>query len=376
MMHLIGHFLRDAIIGKDQPGYDFLSGNCRGQEVVWTHRVEEEKDLFDPARYISFQEAGADFFAYLMMRFILTREPEFVNKSLYFHPGYLQEFETGDKARTIKDKFPAYAVPGVQTSYWVTYYGAACTEVPARVFADFLLTQWWFTQQTENGEPASTFQEWLHARAFTPQTEFLIPGPDPRDDAQTWGLIPARQARLVPASPKADAEADINGRSVRNFLQIPAVYLDTGKVIHIARTAFELLLPGSEEFKRIRLEPGAQLRLGTDFEPNLASGAFRFRSAVDFRTPLATCQAKSTDFLVRLEEEETLFETYNGSLSLKSEKDVEDVMAGEGTSVNKRGRIKKATQLKQLPPPVQPIKHRHPFQLDGILHEVPQGYRK
>lgn len=363
MMHVMGHFLHQAISLTDNRYYDFLAKSCNGSEKLWTHQMDLLKYMFDKSEYISFSEAGADFFNYLMFKFIEEQEKDFLTNSIYYHPGYLNQFSNSNLAMDAKLKFPNYAVSGSQTAFLVEYYGYNCENNPSGVFADFIFNQLQYAAYTNYGEPASTINEWLTAKQRSYQTEYIVTVTNPFQLASQYALVNEKNISLVPIGKYTDASAEINGNIVSDFSQIPTVNISVNSVINIIGGKFNLIIPSGEGPQIIVLEPTSRIRIGESFSIELLAGNIHVLAPVSFQIPLAKVVSTSSDFRIKLEPGLTTISVFEGEVSIISENDDEIIRAGNTTTMNKKGRIKKSKTMKEIPVQTLPKVVEAPFRV-------------
>ena len=350
MMHVMGHFLHHAIVLPENRFYNFLSKKCSGNEKIWKHQTDLLKYMFDKSEYTSFSEAGADFFNYLIFQFIEQSDKDFVNKSIYYEPGYLTEFANATKAMQAKQKYPPYAVSGIQTSFLVDYYGRNCVNNPSRVFSDFLLNQTLYAVYSKGGDPASTINEWLVTKRQSHAYEYLDGDGNPFNKAAPFGLIKENQlVSLVPVGDFSNSSVDINGNLVSDFSQIPSTSIASNSSISIEKGSFNLIAISNDSIKIIELEPKCKIQIGERSEIKLLEGHFRFKSPLPFQTPLARFNPKSSNFNIKLEPDLTTVIVFEGEVKFASEGDEDTVKAGQSTTMNKKGKIRKPKAMKEIP---------------------------
>lgn len=353
MMHVMGHFLHHAIVLPENRFYNFLAKKCNGNEKIWNHQLDLLKYMFDKSEYISFSEAGADFFNYLMFKFIEQSDQDFVNKSIYYNPAYLAEFANSKKAMQTKQKYPSYAVSGSQTAFLVDYYGNNCQNNPARVYSDFLLNQVLYAVYSKGGDPASTINEWLVTKRQSFNKEYLDGDSNPFAKAMVYGLVKEDQnISLMPTGEHSSSSANINRNLVSDFSQIPSVTIAPNTTLSIENGNFNLIAISKNSVMVIELEPKAKIRIEADHSIKLTEGNFRFKSPLNFKTPLARFNSKSSNFSIKLEEDETSIIVFEGEVKLTSDADEDTVRAGQSTRINKRGKIRRPRDMKEIP--VQP----------------------
>jgi len=347
LVHVMGHFLEHAICLEDARYYDFLSQNCAGNEDSWTHQLDIQKTIFDRSEYSSFSEAGADFFAYLLFHFIKQSETDLASRSIYFCPGYWPQFDNKDRVEASNKKYPPYAVSGVQTAFLVDYYGKKGFENPEKIFADFLLTKMLYAKHSRNGAPAMTINEWLLAKQYSFETEFLLSLPPPGFLAKEYGLIhEVAPISLLPLSNYQEAAIEINGKHFADFSQVPSACINPDSEVRVLNAPFKLLIPSKEVLHLVEMTPNSQFQIGADGSLQAVQGEFHFYSPLKFETALVSFFPYSTDFCVKFEPELINIEVIEGDLRLTSLKEEEIVLAGQSTSVNKKGKIKKPKKVK------------------------------
>ncbi len=350
MMHVMGHFLQHAIVLPENRYYNFLSKKCSGNDKIWMHQLDLLKYMFDKSEYTSFSEAGADFFNYLMFRFIEQSDQDFVNKSIYYNPGYLTEFANSTKAMLARQKYPAYAVSGIQTSFLIDYYGSNCNNNPTRVFSDFLLNQSLYSVYSKGGDPALTINEWLNTKRQSHAYEYLDGDGNPFKKAALFDLIKEDQLiSLMPVGDYANSSVDINGNLVTDFSQIPSVAINPNSTINIENGRFNLIATSNDSIMIIELEAHSKIMIGEGHAIKLLEGNFRFKSPLNFQTPLARFNPRSSNFNIKLEPDLTTVIVFEGEVKFSSDNDEDNVKAGQSTTINKKGKIRKPRAMKEIP---------------------------
>lgn len=364
MMHVMGHFLHHAITLPEHRYYNFLSKKCMGSEKIWTHQRDLLKYMFDKSEYTSFSEAGADFFNYLMFKFIEQSDQDFVNKSIYYRPGYLTQFANSTKAMEAKQKYPTYAVSGTQTAFLINYYGSNATNNPTRVYSDFLLNQTLYAVYTKGGDPASTINEWLVTKRQSYASEYLDGNSNPFGAASQFSLpLENWRVSLIPMKDFSSASVDINGNLVSNFSQIPSVSIKPNSTINIENGRFNLIAIYNDSIMVIELEPKCKIEIGDKHSIKLLKGNFNFKSPLNFQTKLARFNPRSSNFNIKLEPDLTTIIVFEGEVKLSSDEDADVIRAGQSSTMNKKGKIKKPRAMKKIPVQAAPKVVEVPFRV-------------
>ena len=351
VFHVLGHFVQQVVALPGHRYFNFLARQCSGSKHIFSLKEDKLKYMFDNAEYVSFNEAGADFFAALLMNYLEKTDTGFVSKSIYYHKGYLDEFTDKQKVSAVNKKFPPYLVSGPQTSFLTGYYDTAVNTDPVKVYSDYLLNLMQYSVYTHGGDPALTINEWVLAKHLTYKTKAYAGKTDPVLIAGKCGLINnVSTYRLIPRPNYRDAEVVINENTITGFGQIPAADL-TGGTVTVTKGGFALIKQSVDTIKLMELHPASQIRTNSD-SLVLLSGTVDFYAPVAFKTPLAYFVPTGNFFSVTAEPKETLIKVYKGSLKITSAKDEETVLEGYKTSMNKNGKIKKPKAMKPEELPV------------------------
>lgn len=363
LMHALGHFLQQTLCFKNRRSYQFLWNKSSGSKYLWTDQTKEpESSLFDNQEFISFSEAGADFFSFLMFKFLETTENEFKDKSVYFRPGYLVQFSDSTLGKTGNSQFPAYDISGPQTKFLVEYYGDTCNSNPAGVYSDFMLVQMLFSHYTLNVEPAATINQWLMAKKASFEKAYVIKTGNPVTLAKAYGLTrDDNYTVLIPAADYANASVMIDEKNISDFRQIPAVYLQGETVIDIIGGKFKLQFPSHGPGFIVETEPGSRIKIGPDNLLEHLDGKLYFRAPIPFKTPLASVIPKSADFIVTIDSKHTFVSVFDGEIEMKSSKDDRIILKGQSTSMNKNGAIRKPGSRKKITEQRPYVKVEYPF---------------
>ena len=342
IMHVMGHFLQQTICLPNHRYYEFLSDKCSVSERLGLQQTISEESLFDKAEFISFSEASADFFTYLMFNFIEINEKDMLNKSIYFSLGYLDQIATYSSVDANKQISPAFNVAGLQTSFLIDYYRDKCTYSPVKVYTDFLFNQYQYSITSKSGHPAATINEWLSTKQLLYKDEYFVSTENPITLANEYKLKYANERIcLIPDIDYTNSAVDIGGKTISDFSQIPVVNIDTNTIINVIKGRFTLLIPNEETKCIIKMEEGSVIRIGNNHAIKLLTGKFLFKTTANFHTSLAHFVANSSYFNIQLDEKQTIISAYEGEISMTSENDVEVIRSGEYTIMNKKGKFKK-----------------------------------
>lgn len=364
IMHAMGHFLHHTIVLSDRTPYKFLEKACGGSEHIWTHQIDESKFLIDKSEHISFNEAGADFFNYLIFQFIKSNDHDFADKSIYFESGYLIQFEQKDLVESTLKKYPTYSVSGPQTSYLINYYGTECQNRPQEVYADFLYQQVSFSQLTGGGDPASTINEWLLVKqhSLTAEESLTSDTSYPIALAKEYGLMAeTKKIALVPIRQFSKGSAQINDNFISDFEQIPIIYLSDQTHLNIETGRFHIMYVLNDKIQMIALAEKSSLYINQVYQMDPLLGTFYFKAPIAVQTSLARIEPESSDFVAVFEPESIDIYVFKGIVNIRSVKDEKIVSAGQFSSINKKGKMKKPKSIKEAPAPLQEINVVNPF---------------
>jgi len=143
LFHEIGHFVHKQMVDRWIEACLWDKFYLGAEHSTW--RPPEAKTE-KGKRVTSFYENTADFFAYLMYKFLDKHHPEFKD-SIYYDPGYLEDFDTTKKAMAALT-YGGYKVEGIQTTFLRYLYGNFVKISPARVFGDYLRIMDSFKQES------------------------------------------------------------------------------------------------------------------------------------------------------------------------------------------------------------------------------------
>ncbi len=350
VFHVMGHFLQQAVVLNNHRYFNFLADNCAASKNLFTRKVDRLKYLFDKAEYVSFSEAGADFFAGLMFNFLQTKHPEFVKKSIYNNKGYLVQLQDSVNINGVKGKFPPWLVSGPQTAFLIQYYGEECTEKPALVYADFLMNQLQFARLTRGGTTAATINQWLLAKHLMYNSKSFAGSNDPNPLAAKYGLFnKAKDAIVMPRSDYSHAFVALNENGISDFSQIPAAEIKAGTQIAFGQGHFVLLLPSVDTI--LMIETDSLTRILTDKkEVKLLSGSLFADTPLSLKTDLASFVSTGNDYQITVAPKQTTIFNNRGVLTVSSVKEEAVIPAGYATTISKKGNIKKPKPPKKEVP--------------------------
>ncbi len=359
IFHVMGHFIQQAVVLKQHRYYNFLAEKCGGSKWIETRRTDELKYLFDKAEYVSFSEAGADFFTFLMINFLKEKVPGFANNSIYYHKGYINDFTDFNRFKAVQNKYPAWLVSGPQTSFLINYYGTACQSNPVGVYSDFLLNTIMFDKLTRGSGPASTINQWLLTKHLTYETRSFSGKTDPDKLAATYGLINNHKSiRLIPRTDFSKARLVLDGNTISDFTQIPAVTVTTSSQITFGKGNFIMLMPSKDTIMMLEADSASSVKVANGHSLTLLSGSFFGDSPLTFNTIRAKFSATGNNFALTIMPKQTAVYNQTGQLKISTEKDEETVLGGFATTISKKGNIKKPKPPKKGVPKrfVKPIK--------------------
>lgn len=359
IFHVMGHFIQQAVVLKQHRYYNFLAEKCGGSKWIETRRTDELKYLFDKAEYVSFNEAGADFFAFLMIDFLKEKVPGFANNSIYYHKGYINDFTNFDRCKAVQKKYPAWLVSGPQTSFLINYYNTACQSNPVGVYSDFLLNTMMFDKLTRGSGPASTINEWLLTKHITYKTRSLSVKTDPHKLASAYGLINNHKSiRIIPRTDFSKAQLVLDGNTISDFTQIPAVIVTTPSQITFGKGNFTILMSSKDTIMMLEADSASSVKVANGHSLTLLSGTFFGDSPLTFNTIRAKFSATGNNFTLTIMPKQTAVYNQTGQMKITTEKDEETVLGGFATTISKKGNIKKPKPPKKGVPKrfVKPIK--------------------
>ncbi len=288
----------------------------------------------------------ADFFHYLFFNYLKDKYDRFVLKSIYFQP-------------VDTTKFPK------QTRFLIRYYGNRCTENPVGVYSDFLLTKMLYAHGTDNGEEASTLQEWLLAKITYGQKVFIVKTDNPDSLATKYGLLPDKwYPVLIPRDDFANSSVQVGNKTITDFRQSPSLTLTDTSLVNIVRGRFLLQIPAAGLTSLVMLQQGSSFKTDTANRLILESGYFNFKAPVPFRTAQASFFPKSSNFMVSIDPKHTVLKVYEGEVALKNDKADLVIHQGESTSISRSGSIKKPRPMNEITPPDSLTEVRIPFVLN------------
>jgi hypothetical protein len=90
-------------------------------------------------------------------------------------------------------------------------------------------------------------------------------------------------------------------------------------------------------------------------------GTFYFKAPIPVQTSLARIEPESSDFVAVFEPESIDIYVYDGVVNIRSVKDEKIVSAGQFSSINKKGKMKKPKNIKEAPALLPVINVVNPF---------------
>ena len=344
MLHSIGHLLQQSIVAFENHYYDFLSNQCNGSSNLWTYENMEEKGgLFDPSGFIAFHEAGADFFSYLFYHYLNRQEKAFVDQSIYYDRGYVSLFSNDHLALDAKSKYPNDKVSGSQTSFLARYYGKDCLENPAAAYADFLSG---YVSLSRGQNISTTMTDWLKAMEFTdheighsPDTLKLL--------AEHFGISThLNKASLFPLTDFKNASIELDQQIISDFSNIPKIELKEGNNLKILNGHFLISTWIDQKTKLMDLSNDCIIKVGPDGLIEMHSGTLTSRSPLILGDKLAKVSGEEMEYLVLFLQKYISIHVLRGKINAVSAKDEVEVSAGEYTTMNYKGAIKKPRLMK------------------------------
>jgi len=342
IFHVMGHFLQQAVLTNGHRYYNFLAKKCNGSKFLYTRPIDELQYLFDNSAYVSFNEAGADFFTYLLYRFLEKKHPEFITNSIYNHQGYINNLKNNEVINSVQKKYPPWLVSGSQTSFLINYYGDECATKPTAVFSDFLLNSLQFAVLTRGTGPAATINQWILAKHLTYQSKKYAGNTDPNTLAERFSLFDKNGTiELIPRSGFSRASLVIDNNTITDFRQIPAVTIQQGSLVKFGKGHFVLLMPSRDTVPLLEADSTCVIEVEENNRIKLLEGTLYVDAPVGFKTSLADFIPSGNDFQVTVTPKLTTIFNNNGVLKIVSKKDEAIVPAGFATIMSKKGNIKK-----------------------------------
>jgi len=342
VFHVMGHFLQQAVTLRHHRYYNFLAENCAGSKYVTAQQIDEPKYLFNKAAYISFSEAGADFFASLMYNFLKENHPDFTASSIYYHQGYLDYFTDFKKFKPIQTKHSAWLVSGPQTAFLINYYGNVCKSNPVSAYADFLFNTVAFSKLTRGSEPASTINQWLLTKHLMYKTDAFAGNSDPNKLAAEFGLFDnGKFISLIPRTDFSKAGLVLDGNLLSGFSKIPKIDITASSQITFGKGHFIILISSKDTIMMMEADSASSVKVENGTSLTLLSGTFFVDAPVEFKTSLVGFTPVSNDFELAITPKLTSVFNQTGSLKISTEKDNKILQAGFATTISKKGNIKK-----------------------------------
>ena len=335
--HAAGHVLYELLLSTNNNHYKFLEGHCNTGESNWTHILSEEEIPFDQSEYISFYEAGADFFAYKMLEFLNKNKDPLLSKSMYTSVDYLSDFDTIEKAINTKKRYPGHLVSGPQTSFLVEYYKQINLSDPDISFEDFLKTH---LLQPRGLNTSTTFTDWLNAQMT------VRPQPSTSALADSLGLIKnVKGIKLIPLEDIGGSTVKLNGRVISDFTNIPLIEIQDTVHIEVIQGLFELQRIKENNLRSARLYPGSHVYLRRDQNMDCLQGPVWTNASCTLNNKLATITGSRFNCYIDTEEEDMIIYVLDGQIKLTSEKNEKEAEALKYLKINKKGRIKRAKDI-------------------------------
>lgn len=343
LFHVMGHFIHQVVTLSDHRFFNFLADNCSGDNNLYKKQIEEgDNDFFNKSEYISFNEAGADFFAYLMFSFLKENVPDFADKSIYYQKGYIEKFTDFESFKEVQKKYPSWLVSGPQTAFLVNYYGAECESNPAAVYSDFLFNITMFDKLSRGTGPAYTFNRWLLTKHITFGSKSFSGNTDPDELASEYGLLNKHKRICVfPRSDFDKAQLVLDDKAISGFTQIPEVVVTSKPLITFGQGNFAVLFSSNDTLLMLEADSSSSAKVKDEQTLVLLSGTFFGDSPLKFYTRLAEFDATGNDYVVTVTPKQTFVYNQNGKLDITTGLDGKTLLGGFATTISKKGNIKK-----------------------------------
>ena len=342
VFHAMGHVLHQALVSQHNRFFNFLEGNCNGSNGTLAMHEDKPDILFDKDEYISFSEAGADLFAWLMFNFIKEKYPDFDSNSIYFHKGYISRLTHPDMFNPKDDEKDTQTGTRVQTAFLINFYDTLCQSKPVAVYADFLLNTMMYDKLTRGCGPATTIDRWLLSKHLGYMTQSFAGNREPYDLASKLGLFRNEKAlHIVPRNDYEDAALTIDGRLISGFAQIPEVTVSSTSQITFGKGDFTILAPSRDTLMMFEADSASSVKVDENNSLTLLSGTFFGDSPMGFNTIRAVFSPTGNNFVLTISPKQTVVFNKTGNLKITTEKDEGTVPGGYAATISKRGKISK-----------------------------------
>ncbi|HPR64203.1 MAG TPA: hypothetical protein PK014_08260 [Thermoanaerobaculia bacterium] len=338
VFHEMGHFIHQRLVetAKLKLFYNLLKG-MGSRHTTWS-APDTSSGLSQ--RVTSFNEATADFFAFLMFHFLKDRHPEF-SQSVYFNRGYLAEFDTEEKARNLAFS-GGCRIEGIQTTFLKTLYGSTLTGSPPLVFGDYLRVMLmkkddaWFTKWI----PARTMREWVVLK----EKYGGIPTTDLRQTATRLNILPCTDQPEITIMPRTSAGGmfTVNGHTLTAKDSTTLHGILIGEEILITRNPFAVMMADTTRGEMIQLSvpQGTRFRFNSATEVQVLDGIMGVRGAITVTTPNGTYTPEGTVWTVEVKEGGTVkVHVLEGDVRARTPRGETVLPAGKAATVTSSGVI-------------------------------------
>ncbi len=305
-------------------------------------------------QYVSFNEATADFFAYLFFNFMDTKHPEFKN-SIYYYKKYLNEFDNNEKSDKVLSR-GGCIIEGVQTTYLKALYSANLKQSPTTVFADYLRTMMLNVTEKPSHLPYKVDSKNLNVKMFPTRTmkdwvltkkhkKGIISVGDTMNLAKRYNIMPCNKGLEIFA---------FQGGTVKTSIKIngaPApvdptlgVIVGMGERITVTGGLLVINIQDSAraETKTIYAPEGAEFTLTAHDEIEVHIGAVGISGNIKIKPAGTKNLITPTGTVIFVEvrkDGNTKMQVLEGSASISTPEGKANVNEGKAVSIERGGRV-------------------------------------
>ena len=335
LFHEMGHFVHKQMVDKWIEACLWDKFYLGAEHSTW--RPPEAKTE-KGKRITSFYENTADFFAYLMYKFLDKHHPEFKD-SIYYDPGYLEDFDTTKKAMAAL-AYGGCRVEGIQTTFLRCLYGNFVKTSPARVFGDYLRTMDSFKQESWilRWVPARNIGEWVQMKRKYKGMQ----GGNLRLLAKKFRI------RECDTGITAYAQGNLKVKINQNSCQLKEgvdgiVSLTPGDTVQVKEGASIIHIndPKKGERSYLFVKKGAAFQFLSFREIKVIQGKVAFHGPIIIQTASATIQPEGTSGVVQVKANgEIRVQVVEGKVDIKTSITQKKLLEGQEAIIDINGKIK------------------------------------
>ena len=338
--HEMGHFVHRQMVDRWIEACLWDKFYLGAEHSTW--RPPEAKTE-KGKKITSFYENTADFFAYLMYKFLDQHHPEFKD-SIYYDPGYLEGFDKTDRAMAALP-YGGCRVEGIQTTFLRKLYGHFGQTAPARVFGDYLQTMDSFKEESWilKWVPARNIEEWVEMkRKYKGMQEGNLD-------------VLAQKFRVIGCDTgiTAYAQGNLTIKINQNLYQLKegingTVNLTPGETVQIKEGASIIYVNDPKGGKRTYLfvKKGTVFQFLSFKEVKVIQGEVAFYGPIIIHASKSIIKSKGTSAVVKVKDNgEVVVQVVEGRIDVVTLEVQQELSEGEQIQITKSGTVKSIQKI-------------------------------